>query len=46
MRSGDESGNHLVMDLVVVHFDMLCTFVKGEVADNEDGCLVTTMHVH
>ena len=32
MRSGDEFGNHLVADRMVVNHDALCAFVKGGVS--------------
>ena len=44
MRSGDEPINHLVMDLMVVDFDVLHAFMKGRVIGDEDSYIVVTMH--
>ena len=32
MRSGDESGHHLVANLMIVNLTMLCGFVKSGVS--------------
>ena len=45
MRSGDESRNHLVVDIMAVNLDMLCVIIKGGVSNDKDGCLVVTMQV-
>ena len=45
MRSGEEPKHHLVIHIIVVDLDVLCMFVKGRVANYEDGSLVQFMGI-
>ena len=44
VKSGDESTNHLVMNLMIVDLDVLNEFRKSGVFGDENGHLVVTTH--
>ena len=46
MRSGDDFGHNLVLYVVVVNLNVLCTLMESGIAGNEDSSLIISMHEH
>ena len=46
MRSGDDSEHNLVLYIVVVNLNVLCTHMKSGISDDEDRGLIITMYGH
>ena len=46
MRGGDNFGHHLVLIVVTINLNVLCTLMKSGISIYEDSDLIITMHGH